>query len=232
MAEPLNGILVLNKPAGISSARSLTKIKYLFPRDGRPKIGHAGTLDPFAMGVLLVLLGKSTKRCEELMGQEKRYRTTIKLGATTPTLDPTWEESEVVDAGTGVEIPSREMVEAVLQGFVGTIMQVPPAFSALKLSGRPSYEMAKRGQEVELEARPVQIYEMSLVRYAYPELEIETRCGRGTYIRSLARDIAAKLGTLGYVKALSRTAVGAYTIEQGCGLDEMTMETLVAGLRE
>ncbi len=215
-----DGILVLDKPAGMSSAFAVKRVKWMLPRG--TKVGHAGTLDPFATGVLLVLIGKATKRCEELMGQPKRYLATVKLGATTETLDPTVPEI----LGPPPPAPGAAQIAAVLSRFVGTIQQVPPAYSALKVSGRPAYKLARAGKPPELDARSVTIYSIDLLRYDYPTLDLDILCGRGTYIRSLARDIAAGLGTVAYLTQLRRTAVGPHTIERAVPLAAVTAETL------
>ena len=219
-----DGILILDKPAGISSAFAVKRIKRMLPRG--TKVGHAGTLDPFATGVLLILIGKATKRCEELMGQPKRYLATIKLGATTQTLDPTAPEIP----GPCPPAPANEQIAAVLSRFVGTIQQVPPAYSALKIGGRPAYKLARAGKPAELKARAVVIYSIELLRYGYPALELDIRCGRGTYIRSLARDIAAELGTVGYLQQLRRTAVGEHTIDRAVSLASLDAQALAQRL--
>src|SRR5688572_27182425 len=189
----MNGIINLDKPAKISSAAAVGTVKRMLPRG--IKIGHAGTLDPFATGVLLLLIGKATKLCEKLMDEPKQYQATIKLGATTETLDP--QSEEVADPNA--KPPTRDNVEAVLQTFVGQIQQRPPVYSALKIAGKAAYARAREGEAVELKARPVQIYALQMLRYEWPLLEIRVDCGRGTYIRSLARDIGESLGTIGYL---------------------------------
>src|SRR5688500_1975866 len=148
----MDGIINLDKPAGISSAAAVAKVKRLLPRG--TKIGHAGTLDPFATGVLVLLVGKATKLCEKLMDEPKQYEASGKLGATTETLDP--DSEEIVDAAAA-EV-SRERVEEVVREFVGEIEQMPPVYSALKVGGRPAYERARKGEEVVLEARKVKVY--------------------------------------------------------------------------
>src|SRR5688500_15553598 len=164
--QGLNGILNIDKPAGVSSARIVAQVKRLLPRG--TKIGHAGTLDPFATGVLLLLVGKATKQCERLMSEPKQYVATVKLGATTETLDP--ESPEVVTAN--VAPVTRETIEQVLSRFVGEIEQMPPAYSALKIGGRPAYEMARKGETVELKARRVKVYGIELLRYEWPLVEL------------------------------------------------------------
>jgi tRNA pseudouridine55 synthase len=221
----MDGILNLNKPAGISSATAVAKVKRLLPRG--VKIGHAGTLDPFATGVLLLLIGKSTKLCEKLMDQPKQYEATVKLGATTETLDP--QSQEIVDAGAN-EIP-QEKLQTAFNSFVGEIQQKPPIYSALKVAGRPAYARARDGESVELKPRTVQVYAINLMKYQWPLLEIRVDCGRGTYIRSLARDIAESLGTKGYLSALKRTAVGEFRIENAATMEDVQSQGIAAFLK-
>src|SRR4051794_38134099 len=165
----LNGILNVNKPAGISSALAVKMVKRLLPRG--TKIGHAGTLDPFATGVLLLLIGRATKACERLMDAPKQYETTVRLGATTATDDPEsppepWRRT----SGTAVEPVTLEQVRSLLPEFVGEILQRPPAFSAMKVAGRRAYDLARNGREVALEPRPVRVYGIDLLDYAWPDL--------------------------------------------------------------
>ena len=215
------GILVLDKPRKISCAHLLNRMKPMLPH--KIKLGHAGTLDPLATGVLLVLIGRrATLRSMELMGQPKRYRATVRLGATTPTLD--MDTPEILEANP--VRPTLEQVRAALPGFVGVIQQVPPIYCALKQGGRPLYAMARKGRPVQVTARPVQVYSIDLVAYQYPEIQIDVHCGRGTYIRSLARDIAVALGTTGYLTSLCRTAVGLYTLEQASTYADLTAENI------
>ena len=231
MPSPLSGVLVVNKHSGISSAGALTRIKLLFLKPIRPKFGHAGTLDPFATGVLLVLIGKGTKRCLELMGQPKKYRATMKLGATTRTLDPTAEEIPHEDVDPTLKDQRARIENEIFPSFTGQISQVPPAFCALKQAGRPAYQFARQGIPMDLEPRLVTIYSLDLVSFDYPYLEFDVCCGKGTYIRSLACDIAAALGTTGYLTKLTRTAVGDYTLDGSVELDTLTSELLASNLR-
>lgn len=204
--EPLQGILNVNKPAGLSSARVVAKVKRLLPRG--TKIGHAGTLDPFATGVLLLLVGKATKLCERLMDQPKQYEATVKLGGTTPTDDPESPETPT----PGAQPVSREQIETALKQFVGAILQHPPAFSALKVGGRRAYDLARKGHDVELQPRTVNVYAIELLDYAWPFAKIRIDCGRGTYIRSIARDLGEALGAGGHLTALVRTRVGEHSL--------------------
>jgi len=211
-----SGVLAIDKPVGVSSARVVGRVKRLLA--GKTKVGHAGTLDPFATGVLLVLVGKATKQSEQLMGQPKKYIATIKLGATTETLDPTSPET-VVEGALPVH---RDAIDAVLSSFQGQISQLPPNFSALKVGGRRAYQLARLGETVVLQARLVTIYSITLLNYEWPYLTIDLHCGRGTYVRSLARDIGEKLGVGGgYLTALRRTAVGAFKVENSVRSEEL-----------
>ena len=214
MDATLCGILNLDKPAGLSSARAVTRGIYLLPRG--VKIGHAGTLDPFATGVLLVLVGRpATRLSGHLMGQAKRYVATIKLGATTDTLDPTSPEIVAPD----VRPVDRDAIEAILPSFLGDVLQQPPQYSALKVGGRPAYALARAGETVPLAPRTIRVYALTITAYAWPFLSIDLHCGRGTYVRSIARDIGERLGVGGYVHALRRTAVGEFDVSTAVSPD-------------
>jgi tRNA pseudouridine55 synthase len=220
----LCGIINLNKPAGRSSARAVAAVKRLLPRG--TKIGHAGTLDPFATGVLLLLVGKATRQCESLMDQPKQYEATIKLGATTPTEDPESPETVTPDL-----VPvGREEVEAALRSFVGEILQRPSTYSAMKVGGRRAYDLARKGQVVTLQPRKVSIYKAELLDYQWPFAQVRIDCGRGTYIRAIARDLGEMLGTGGYLTALCRTAVGRHTLKQAVNIEQLTSESLTSHL--
>ena len=211
----MTGILNLDKPSRLSSAAALNRLKRIFPRG--TKIGHAGTLDPFATGVLVVLIGRATKLCEHFMSLAKQYDAMIALGATTDTLDP--ESAEI--PGPIIAPPDRAVIEAILPRFVGLIDQMPPVFSALKINGRRACDRTRDGQTVELQARKVQVNGIQILDYEFPRLRVLIDCGRGTYVRSMARDIAAALGTVGYLTALRRTAVGPCQIDQSTPLDTL-----------
>jgi tRNA pseudouridine55 synthase len=218
--ETLSGIINLDKPAGLSSARAVAHAKRLLPR--KTRIGHAGTLDPFATGVLLLLVGAATRQCERLMDQPKQYEATIKFGATTPTDDPESPEQPWTarEPKLGPE-PSREQIEAALPRFIGQIQQRPPAFSALKIAGRRAYDLARKGHEVKLEPRMVQVYGIELLEYDWPLLKLRIDCGRGTYIRALARDLGEALDTGGYLTALRRTRIGDFLVQNAVTLDTL-----------
>jgi cobalt-precorrin-5B (C1)-methyltransferase len=202
-----DGLLVIDKPAGLTSREAVNRAQGWFPR--RTRLGHTGTLDPLASGVLVLAVGQATRLAEYVQRMDKTYRTSIRLGATSDTHDA---EGTITPRDTDGP-PERGQVEDVLRAFVGQIEQVPPEYSAAKLSGRRAYDLARKGSEVVLAPRPVQVHAIEIIRYDYPILELEVRCGKGTYIRSLARDIGARLGCGGYVQALRRTRVGPFCVE-------------------
>lgn len=214
----MEGIINLDKPAGLTSARAVDRVKRLLPRG--TKIGHAGTLDPFATGVLLLLVGKATKACERLMDAPKQYECTLKLGFTTPTFDP---ESVEVPFADSIHAPSVEQIAEALSALTGPIMQRPPAYSAIKVGGRRAYDLTRKGAAVELEPRQVQVYSIRLLDYVWPSLTLSIDCGRGTYIRAIARDLGEKLKTGAYLTALRRTRIGSFDVKNAA-----TLETLAA----
>ncbi len=225
----MTGILNVDKPAGMTSALVVGIVKRLLPRG--TKIGHAGTLDKFATGVLLLMIGPATKSSERLMGQSKRYEASIKLGATTPTLDP--DSAETVVDETGVMSLSREQVEGSLRTFVGTIDQIPPDFSALKIGGRRASDRARAGQTLELKPRAVRIDSIELLEMNLPLIRIQIDCGRGTYVRSIARDLGAALKVGGYLTQLRRTRIGEFDAADAVQLDEnLSLAKIDASLRQ
>jgi tRNA pseudouridine55 synthase len=191
-------------------------VKRLLPRG--TKLGHAGTLDPLASGVLVAMVGKYTKRCEEVMGQPKQYRAVLRLGATSATDDA--EGPITVREPTGA-IPTISDIDAVLKDFVGTIQQLPPAFSAIKVGGRRACDRIRAGETVALKPRSIRIDAIERLDYAWPDLAILVDCGRGTYIRSLARDIGERLGVGGYLGGLIRTRVGRFGLEDAATLEAL-----------
>ena len=201
--------MAFDKPYEWTSFGLVAKVRYLLcKRLGvkKLKVGHAGTLDPLATGVLLVCTGKATKRIEELQAHTKEYVATLRLGATTPSFD--------------LEHITREMVEETLNRFVGTIEQVPPVFSACKVNGSRAYDLARKGEEVELKAKTLVIDELELLRCELPEIVIRVVCSKGTYIRALARDIGAALQSGAHLTALRRTRIGAVRVEDCLKLDD------------
>src|SRR5271154_1026049 len=214
----MDGLINLDKPTGPSSAAMVNQIKRLLPP--KIKVGHAGTLDPFATGVLLILIGKATRQSDQLMNQPKQYEATVKFGATTATDDPESPETVTPHATA----PASEAIHAAVARYIGTIPQRPPAFSAMKIGGRRAYDLARRGKPVELAPRPVRIDSIQIISYDWPYLKLTIDCGRGTYIRAIARDLGADLGVGGYLVELRRTRIGPYTADQA-----VTLATLTSG---
>lgn len=210
----LHGLMVIDKPYGISSMGVLKKVRH---QAGFCKTGHAGTLDPMATGVLILCFGKGTKAVGQLMGQTKVYVAEVDLSAFSNTDDAEGELSEV-EVGTA---PARGTVRELLDGLTGEIMQRPPAYSAIKVNGKRAYRLARSGEEVELPARPVRIDEIVLDEYEFPRLKLTITCGKGTYIRSLARQIGEGLGTGGYLTGLRRTAIGDYGLNQAYTVESL-----------
>jgi tRNA pseudouridine55 synthase len=209
----IDGALLLDKPVGLSSNRALQEAKKLL---GAKKAGHAGTLDPLASGLLLVLVGEGTKFAGPMLDADKEYLATVKLGATTSTADA---EGEVLE-----ERPVRvsaEQVAAALAKFRGPIEQTPPMHSALKRDGVPLYRLARAGRSVERRPRRVEIHELELLQCAPPILELRVRCSKGTYIRVLAEDIGTALGTGAHLAALRRTASGRFHVRDAATLEEL-----------
>jgi tRNA pseudouridine55 synthase len=206
-----DGALLLDKPLGLSSNAALQAAKRLI---GARKAGHAGTLDPLASGLLLLLFGEATKFAGPMLEADKEYLASVKLGEKTSTGD---SEGEVLERKG---IPAK-VDEASLQKFRGEIEQIPPMHSALKRGGVPLYKLARKGETVVREPRRVRIAELELLKFESPVMEIRVRCSKGTYIRTLAEDVAEALGTVGHLAALRRTASGAFHIEDGITLDAL-----------
>jgi tRNA pseudouridine55 synthase len=211
----LSGILNVDKPPGMTSHDVVDEVRRIV---GQRKVGHAGTLDPMATGVLLVCLGKATRVAEYLMKGRKRYRATIVLGMTTDTYDA---EGEIVSSGGKADFASDE-IEAALARFVGRIEQVPPMYSAIKQQGRPLYELARQGKTVERSPRPVEIDTVELLHWTPPALCIEVACSPGTYIRSLAHDLGQFLGSGAHLATLVRLSSGRFTLEDATSLDRLS----------
>lgn len=205
-----HGALLLDKPVGLSSNAALQKAKRIY---GAAKAGHAGTLDPLASGLLLVLFGEATKFAGPLLDADKEYLATLKLGETTSTGDA---EGEILERKPVHS--SEDEIQAVLARFQGAIEQVPPMHSALKRDGVPLYRLARKGETVERKARRVQILDLELLRWNPPEVELRVRCSKGTYIRTLAQDIGAALGTGAHLAALRRTACGGFSLADASDL--------------
>ncbi len=206
--------IYINKPYGMSSFGALAHIRFLISKKmhvKRVKTGHAGTLDPLATGVLILCTGKATKQIETLQLHDKEYTATLQLGATTPSFD----REHTVDMTYPTRHITRELIERVLADFVGEIQQVPPLFSAVMIDGHRAYKLARKGADIELQAKPVRIDELELTAFDPVKMQMSIRvvCGKGTYIRSLARDIGYALGSGAFLTALCRTRLGDVRIE-------------------
>lgn len=206
-------VLAFDKPYEWTSFALVAKVRWLISQriGGKIKVGHAGTLDPLATGVMVICTGKATKRIEQLQAGVKEYVATLKLGATTPSFDL----EHPIDATYPTEHITEELVREVLPRFEGEIMQVPPVFSACKVEGKRAYDLARKGKEVELRAKPLRIDEIELTECRLENQEITLRivCSKGTYIRALARDIGQALGSGAHLIALRRTRVGDYDVD-------------------
>jgi tRNA pseudouridine55 synthase len=212
--NPVHGWVILDKPQGMTSTQAVGVVRRLFDAQ---KAGHAGTLDPLATGVLPIALGEATKTVPFAVDGAKAYRFTVRWGAGTNTDDA---EGEIVE--TSAVRPSRDDIEGLLGQFIGDILQVPPAFSALKIEGERAYDLARSGEVVELQARPVAIDRFELMEMPDADTAVfEAACGKGTYVRALARDLGRQLGCFGHVIALRRTQVGTFDVEGATTLEEL-----------
>ncbi len=221
--NPIKGeIFVIDKPLGWSSFHVVKKLRGALTARLRHvgvrklKVGHAGTLDPLASGIMIICTGKSTKRIDELQAGVKEYIATIRLGATTPSFDL----ETPIDNTYPTDHITRELVEKTLQQFIGQINQVPPTYSACKVDGNRAYKMARRGEEVELKAKTLVIDDIELLTYTPSEITIRVVCSKGTYIRALARDIGLALNSGGHLTALRRTAVGSSTLANALSISD------------
>jgi tRNA pseudouridine55 synthase len=222
-AHDVVGVVNLYKPVGRSSAAYVYRLRGIF---GIRKVGHGGTLDPFADGVLLACLGRATRLFDSLSGLPKHYRTTLRLGVTNATFDTERPFEPVPDA----QPAARAAVEQAVARLVGRIEQVPPVFSAVKIRGRPSYALARSGCSVERPAKPVHVYRLEVLDYAWPLLRLDIACGRGTYIRAIARDLGAALGCGACCETLTRLAVGPFRTDDAMNLDTAPPEAVRAAL--
>ena len=212
--KPINGWLIVDKPAGMTSTAVVNAVRRI---TGAAKAGHAGTLDPLATGVLPIALGEATKTVPYAMDSAKRYRFTVRWGEARDT-----DDAEGADTATSPVRPSPDEIEAVLARFTGEIDQRPPVYSAIKVDGRRSYDLAREDRAPVLEMRKVRIDSIALVEAADPDhASFDVACGKGAYMRSLARDIAEALGTVGHIAALRRTAVGTFTADEAISLEHL-----------
>ena len=229
----MNGLLVIDKPGGMTSRDAVNRVQRLFPR--KTKIGHTGTLDPLATGVLVVCIGAATRLADYVQAMGKSYTSRFRLGARSDSDDADGTVAEVAVAPR----PTREQIDAALATFVGNIEQIPPAVSALKVGGRRAHDLVRSGAQVTLVARTVRVDAIRVIGYEWPFLDVEVDCGKGTYIRSIARDLGDALGCGGLVQTLRRTRVGPFTAEQGVSLDSdpscitlLPMSIALAGMEQ
>ncbi|MCC6509032.1 MAG: tRNA pseudouridine(55) synthase TruB, partial [Pirellulaceae bacterium] len=212
-----SGLLVINKPAGISSRECVNRVQRA-AHDRRLKVGHAGTLDPLATGVLLIAIGEATRLVEQLHELDKRYVAQFQFGKSSDTLDRDGE----IEVHENLSSPNRLELDAACQRWVGpAIAQRPPRYSAIKIQGQRAYDLARRGQEFDPEARPVAIHALQVLSFAYPDWSLDIHCGSGTYVRSIGRDVAADLHNVAIMTELVRTAIGPFTIQDACPLDDL-----------
>jgi tRNA pseudouridine55 synthase len=209
----MNGLLVIDKPGGVTSRDAVNRAQRWLPKG--TKVGHTGTLDPLATGVLVLCVGAATRLADLIQGMGKTYRSRFRLGARSDTDDA----DGAVTPMPGAAPPGEAALRDALAAFVGEIEQVPPAYSAVKLGGRRAHDLARGGEAVSLAPRRVRVDAIRLLGYAWPFADVEIDCGKGTYIRAIARDLGAALGCGGLVETLRRTRVGPFTAEQGAGLD-------------
>jgi tRNA pseudouridine55 synthase len=213
-------IIPIDKPYGWTSSDVVRKVKFMLRNVSglkKLKVGHAGTLDPLATGLLLLCVGKATKQTERLQAEEKEYVARIRLGATTPSFDLEKE----IDLTYPFAHITREAVERALQQLTGTYEQVPPVFSAKLINGKRAYELAREGKETEMKPAVVTIYEMEIQHFDLPDVVVRITCGKGTYIRSLARDLGAALQSGGHLTGLRRTRTGKYHVSNAFNIEEI-----------
>lgn len=232
-----NQIILIDKPANISSFGVVAKVRaHLRDEFGhKVKVGHTGTLDPFATGLLILLSGKMTKRSNEFLKKDKIYEAALKLGYTSTTGDPegiieSYKAQQDISfenhklGRTPLSISEKE-ISAVLQSFIGTITQIPPRYSAIKINGERAYKLARKGQDFEIPSREVEIYSIDILDYHYPDLTIRCHVSSGTYIRTLAEDIGAKLNTGAYLTSLRRLTIGNYNVTDAHPLSDFTQSS-------
>lgn len=213
-------LLLVNKPKTWTSFDVVNKIRYKLKRVlgvKKIKVGHSGTLDPMATGLLIICTGKFTKKLNELQGLTKSYSGTIKLGATTPSYDAEEKEDQIFQTSH----ITPELIEFTRRQFVGTIEQIPPMFSAIKVDGQPLYNKARKGEMIEVKPRAVEISDFTITHVNMPFIDFEVSCSKGTYIRSLAYDFGKALDSGGYLTELKRTAVGEYQLKEAWNLDDL-----------
>ena len=229
----MDGILLVDKPAGWTSFDVVNKVRRIIETSGlnttgkkRFPVGHTGTLDPLATGLLVLMLGNYTKKVPEYTKLDKTYEVTVRLGQTSTTGDEEGEKTDVSD-----RVPTEDEIRAALKHFKGDILQTPPAFSAIKINGQRAYKLARKGEVPQLEPRPVHIESNVLTKYEYPYVYFTSHVSSGTYIRSLVEDIGKHLGTGAYMSALRRTRVGCHVVDDALAADDLTIEKIQSAHR-
>lgn len=223
----LDKILLIDKPVGWTSFDVVAKIRGQQKKQtgNKVKVGHCGTLDPFATGLLVILVGSATKKAQEYSKLDKVYEVEMTLGSTSSTGDP---EGELTKIST--RAPKQDEIEKTLNSFVGEIEQIPPKFSAIKVNGKRAYELARAGKEVKIEPRKVLIYSISNIKYDYPKVLFTCHVSSGTYVRTLCEDVGAKLKTGAYCSALSRTKVGNFDVNDAVTIEDFSNSDVSKGL--
>ena len=225
--KTLSGLLTINKPQGMTSRQTVTRVTNLLRKAGygrQIKVGHCGTLDPLATGLVVICIGRSTRLVQMVQEQPKTYAGTFQLGRVTSTDDCTGET--LSETYLDPEFVSRETISALLPEFTGRIQQVPPKFSAVHVDGQRAYKLARKGHDVELAPRPVQIHRLDLSAFELPEFELQIECGSGTYIRSIARDLGELLGCGGLMTSLERTAIGEFPVTAAIAPDSLAVDSI------
>ena len=210
----MDGVIIINKPKGYTSHDVVNIVRKQL---NMKKVGHTGTLDPNATGVLPILVGQATKISKYLIEHKKTYIATIELGEKRDTGD---SEGNIIESDSNIKEFDISIIKQVLQSFLGKQKQIPPMYSAIKVNGKKLYEYARSGQEVEVEPREIEIYRIELIEYINNRIEFEVECSKGTYIRTLCENIAEKLGTIGYMKELQRTSVDKFKIKESINLED------------
>ncbi len=220
----MDGLLLINKPIGMSSFDCIRRLRRT---TGVRKIGHAGTLDPAASGLMLMLFGTACKQAERFVKLDKTYIAEVTLGATSTTGDREGEITLKAQSSKLKAAPAMGDVRKAMSAFEGEITQIPSMYSAIKINGQEAYKRARRGETVEMPSRQVTIYDLKVIEYVYPKLNIEVSCSSGTYIRSLAADLGEALGTGAYLSNLVRSRAGDYSLDQAAELDNATTDRLI-----
>lgn len=217
-----DGIILIDKPAGMTSFGVVARVRRVLTQQAnkKVKVGHTGTLDPFATGLMILVIGQECKNAGHYTKLDKVYEATIRLGQTSTTGDP---EGSIIDVSK--KVPSLDDIYKVLESFRGDIMQRPPIYSAIKIDGQRAYKLARDGKEVEIPLRQVTVHSLEVIDYTYPELKIRTHVSSGTYIRSLAEDIGNLLGTGAYCTQLRRTSINKWTIDEAQTLQQFGVDS-------